>query len=200
MSGADDLPLETDLLADIDDGIAPWDGRRVPMTLLGGYLGSGKTTVNLIGTGLFELLRHPDQLDLLRAADEFPPTAIDELLRWVSPVQISRRVATADISLAGATIPAGAFVLTSLAAANRDPEFWGDTADELDLTRANAGQHVSFGSGVHYCLGASLAKLEAEIAIGSFVRRFGHVNVVGEPRWNGRINLRGLESLVVDLT
>lgn len=164
------------------------------------FIAGHETTVNLIGTGLFELLRHPDQLDLLRAADEFPPTAIDELLRWVSPVQISRRVATADISLAGATIPAGAFVLTSLAAANRDPEFWGDTADELDLTRANAGQHVSFGSGVHYCLGASLAKLEAEIAIGSFVRRFGHVSVVGEPGWNGRINLRGLESLVVDLT
>ena len=118
----------------------------------------------------------------------------------MSPVQISRRIATTDIELGGKTIPAGAFVLTSLAAANHDPAFWGDTAEEMDLTRANAGQHVSFGSGVHYCLGASLAKLEAEIAIDTFVRRFGQVEIVGEPAWNGRINLRGLESLVVDLT
>ena len=91
-------------------------------------------------------------------------------------------------------------MLTSLAAANHDPEFWGDTAETLDLHRENAGQHVSFGSGVHYCLGASLAKLEAEVAIGSFVQRFGQVGIVGDPVWNGRINLRGLESLIVDLT
>lgn len=164
------------------------------------FIAGHETTVNLIGTGLYELLRHPEQLALLVRADEFPTTAIDELLRWVSPVQISRRIATTDIELRDKTIPAGALVLTSLAAANHDPAFWGETAEELDLTRTNASQHVSFGSGVHYCLGSSLAKLEAEIAIGTFVRRFGQVEIVGEPAWNGRINLRGLESLVVDLT
>ena len=91
----------------------------------------------------------------------------------------------------------GTFVLAGLASANRDPEKWGATADELDLRRDGAGQHVSFGSGAHYCLGASLAKLEAQLAIGSFVRRFPAARVVGEPVWNGRINLRGLERLDV---
>ncbi|MEM9464987.1 MAG: cytochrome P450 [Actinomycetota bacterium] len=194
---ADDL-LTAMIEAEVDgDRMTPKELRdQVSLLFIAGH----ETTVNLIGTGLYELLRHPDQLAVLRSADTFPPTAVDELLRWVSPVQISRRIATADIELAGKTIPNGAFVLTSLAAANHDPAFWGDTAEILDLHRADAGRHVSFGSGVHYCLGASLAKLEAEIAIGGFVRRFGQVDIVEEPTWNGRINLRGLESLVVDLT
>jgi cytochrome P450 len=194
---ADDL-LTAMINAEIDGDRMSKEELRDQVELL--FVAGHETTVNLIGTGIYELLRHPDQLELLRQADMFPPTAIDELLRWVSPVQISRRIATADLTIDGRHIPSGAFVLTSLASANRDPEFWGATADALDLTRANAGQHVSFGSGVHYCLGASLAKLEAEVAIGSFVKRFGAVSVVGEPEWNGRINLRGLESLIVDLT
>ncbi|MEM8707300.1 MAG: cytochrome P450 [Actinomycetota bacterium] len=163
------------------------------------FVAGHETTVNLIGTGIYELLRHPHQMAILRD-EEFPPTAVDELLRWVSPVQISRRVTTSEIEMRGRTIPKGAFLLTSLASANHDPDFWGENAGRLDLHRADAGKHVSFGSGVHYCLGASLAKLEAEVAIGSFARRFGQVDIVGQPAWNGRINLRGLESLVVDLT
>ncbi len=194
---ADDL-LTAMINAEIDGDRMSKEELRDQVELL--FVAGHETTVNLIGTGIYELLRHPDQLELLRQADMFPPTAIDELLRWVSPVQISRRIATADLTIDGRHIPSGAFVLTSLASANRDPEFWGATADALDLNRANAGQHVSFGSGVHYCLGASLAKLEAGVAIGSFVKRFGAVSIVGEPEWNGRINLRGLESLIVDLT
>ena len=160
------------------------------------FIAGHETTVNLIGTGIRELLRHPDQLELIRAHG-MPATGVDELLRWVSPVQMTRRVATADIEFRGTTIPEGALVLASIASSNRDPEFWGPTAESLDLTRANAGQHVSFGSGIHYCLGASLAKLEAEVAIESFVKRFGQVDIVGEPKWNGRINLRGLDELIV---
>jgi len=160
------------------------------------FIAGHETTVNLIGTGIRELLRHPDQLELVRTHG-MPPTGIDELLRWVSPVQMTRRVATADVVFRGIDIPKGALVLASLASANRDPDFWGPTAETFDLTRANAGQHVSFGSGIHYCLGASLAKLEAEVAIESFVTRFGQVDIVDEPRWNGRINLRGLDELIV---
>jgi len=160
------------------------------------FIAGHETTVNLIGTGIRELLRHPDQLDLVRKGG-LPVTAIDELLRWVSPVQITRRIATDALEIGGKTIPKGAFVLASLASSNRDPEFWGPTAGTLDLTRDNAGQHVSFGSGIHYCLGASLAKLEAEVAIGSFVERFPDAGVVGQPVWNGRINLRGLDELIV---
>ncbi|MDG1366385.1 MAG: cytochrome P450 [Acidimicrobiales bacterium] len=160
------------------------------------FIAGHETTVNLIGTGIRELLRHPDQLEIIRKHG-MPATGVDELLRWVSPVQITRRVATADIEFRGTVIPRGAFVLASIASSNRDHAFWGSTADILDLSRENAGQHVSFGSGIHYCLGASLAKLEAEVAIESFVKRFGQVDVVGEPKWNGRINLRGLDELIV---
>ena len=160
------------------------------------FIAGHETTVNLIGTGIRELLRHPEQLALVRTSG-LPATGIDELLRWVSPVQITRRIATDDLEFRGKTIPKGAFVLASLASSNRDPEFWGATAGILDLTRENAGQHVSFGSGIHYCLGSSLAKLEADVAIGSFVRRFPDAEIVGDPVWNGRINLRGLDELIV---
>ena len=108
-------------------------------------------------------------------------------------------MATTELGFGGRSIPEGAFVLASLASANRDPAFWGPSAEQLDLTRENAGQHVSFGSGIHYCLGSSLAKLEAEVAIETFVRRFGRAAIVDTPVWNGRINLRGLDELVVSL-
>ncbi|HYN33170.1 MAG TPA: cytochrome P450 [Ilumatobacteraceae bacterium] len=161
------------------------------------FIAGHETTVNLIGTGIYELLRHPDQLTLLRDDPSLDANAVDELLRFVSPVQLSRRVVLHDITIRGKTIPKGMFVLTGLASANRDPQKWGPTADELDIGREGAAQHVSFGSGIHYCLGASLARLEAQVAIGTFVRRFPNARVAAEPEWNGRINLRGLEHLPV---
>ena len=168
---------------------------RDQVTLL--FIAGHETTVNLIGTGIYELLRHPDQLALLLDDPSLDVNAVDELLRYVSPVQFSRRVTLDDIEFGGVTIPKGMFVLAGLAAGNRDPAKWGPTADELDLRRSGAGQHLSFGSGAHYCLGASLAKLEAQVAIGSFVRRFPNAAIDGEPVWNGRINLRGLEHLEI---
>jgi cytochrome P450 len=161
------------------------------------FIAGHETTVNLIGTGIYELLRHPDQLALLRDDPSLDANAVDELLRFVSPVQLSRRVVLQDITIRGKTIPKGMFVLTGLASANRDPDKWGPTADDLDIRRDGAAQHVSFGSGIHYCLGASLARLEAQVAIGTFARRFPTARLGGEPEWNGRINLRGLEHLPV---
>jgi cytochrome P450 len=161
------------------------------------FIAGHETTVNLIGTGIYELLRHPDQFALLRDDPTLDSNAVDELLRFVSPVQMSRRVVLQDITIRDKTIPKGMFVLTGLASANRDPAKWGPTAGDLDLRRAGAAQHMAFGSGIHYCLGASLAKLEAQVAIGTFVRRFPSARVEGEPVWNGRINLRGLEHLPV---
>jgi cytochrome P450 len=161
------------------------------------FIAGHETTVNLIGTGIYELLRHPDQLALLRDDPTLDAQAIDELLRFVSPVQFSRRVTLADTEFRGKIIPRGMFVLAGLAASNRDPDKWGPTADELDLTREGAGQHLSFGSGSHFCLGSSLAKLEAQEAIGHFVRRFPDAEIAGQVEWNGRINLRGLERLPV---
>ena len=157
------------------------------------FVAGHETTVNLIGTGLYELLRRPEQAAALRDDPDLDVLATDELLRFVSPVQLTRRIALDDLEIGGVAIPKGSFVLASLAAANHDPERWGPTADDLDVSRADAGQHVSFGGGSHYCLGASLAKLEAQIAIGRFVRRFPNASLDGDIEWNGRINLRGLE-------
>ena len=162
------------------------------------FVAGHETTVNLIGTGIGELLARPHQAQLLRDDPDLDPNAVDELLRFVSPVQFSRRITLAEAEFGGKTIPKGTMVMAGLASANRDEAKWGPTAAELDLTREGAGQHLSFGSGIHYCLGASLAKLEGQIAIGSFIRRFPNATVV-DARFNGRINLRGLESLVVDL-
>ena len=164
------------------------------------FVAGHETTVNLIGTGIWEMLRNPEQCEELRADASLDAGAIDELLRYVAPVQFSRRIALTDFELRGVDIPARSFIQTWLASANRDPEKFGDSADELDIRRADAGQHVSFGSGIHYCLGASLAKLEGQMAIGGFLRRFPGARVVGEPVWNGRMNLRGLDELAVDVS
>lgn len=167
------------------------------ITLL--FIAGHETTVNLIGTGFYELMRNPEQLAVWSEDPDVAVNAVDELLRYVSPVQMSRRVALSDIEFSGVQIPERAFVLAVLASANRDPEKFGADADQLDLRRATAGQHVAFGSGAHYCLGASLAKLEAQVALTSLVERFPHATLAADPVWNGRINLRGLESLPLNV-
>jgi len=162
------------------------------------FIAGHETTVNLIGTGIAELLARPDQAAKVREHG-LEPNGVDELLRLVSPVQLSRRITTQDVEIQGKTIPSGSMVMAALASANRDPNKWGDSAAELDLSREGAGQHLSFGSGIHYCLGASLAKLEGQVAIGSFMKRFPNATVQ-HSAFNGRINLRGLDELTVDLT
>jgi cytochrome P450 len=163
------------------------------------FIAGHETTVNLIGTGLHEMLRHPEQAEELRADPALDAGAVEELLRYIAPVQFSRRITVADLEIGTHTIPARSFIQTWLASANRDPEKFGDTANELDIRRPDAAQHLSFGSGIHYCLGASLAKLEGQVAIAGFLRRFPNAEVVGDPVWNGRMNLRGLDQLVVDV-
>ena len=161
------------------------------------FIAGHETTVNLIGGGIRAIIERPDQRALLRdaAADA---AAIDELLRFVSPVQFTRRITLDDIEVRGRVIEKGSFVLAGLASANHDDKKWGPNADELELERADTGQHVSFGSGIHYCLGAALAKLEGQIAIGSFARRFPEASVV-DYEWNGRLNLRGLDRLLIEV-
>jgi cytochrome P450 len=112
-------------------------------------------------------------------------------------VQFSRRITTADLEIDGKTVPPGTFMLTCLGSANHDADRWGPTADQLDITRTDAGQHMSFGNGIHHCLGSSLARTEAQVAIGTLVRRFPDLALAGEPERNGRVVLRGLESLPV---
>ena len=163
------------------------------MSLL--FVAGHETTVNLIGTGIYELLRDPEQAAILRDDPSLDVNAIDELLRFVSPVQFSRRITMDDIEIGGHAIEKGSIVMTGLASANHDPAKWGDDADRIDVRRPGTAQHVSFGSGSHYCLGSSLARLEAQVAIGRFLRRFPDAAMVGEAEWNGRINLRGIERL-----
>ncbi|SDD91520.1 cytochrome P450 [Actinokineospora iranica] len=161
------------------------------------YVAGHETTVNLISNGVVALLRDPGQLAALRADPELIGNAVEELLRYDSPVQSSRRITLAPFEVGGREIPPGTFVVASLASANTDERFWGADADELKLDRPNARYHVSFGAGPHHCLGAALARLEGRVAIGRLVRRFPDLALDGEVEWNGRINLRGAAKVPV---
>jgi cytochrome P450 len=163
------------------------------------YIAGHETTVNLIGNGTLALLRDRGQMDRLRADRSLMPNAIEEFLRFDSPVQMSRRITLQDVEVGGRLIEKGSFCGLVLASANRDRSHWGANADVLDVTRPDAHQHLSFGGGAHYCLGAALARVEGQVAIGSLVQRFPHVEQASDPEWNGRINLRGLDRLQISL-
>jgi cytochrome P450 len=164
------------------------------------FIAGHETTVNLVGNGMLALLRNRAQLELLQRDPALDANAVHELLRYDSPVQMSRRITLTDYEIDGIEIERGALVMTCLGAANHDPAHFGDNADALDLRRANANEHVSFGGGVHLCLGAHLARLEGQVAIGTLVRRYPNLELATEqPEWNGRIVLRGLSRLPVAL-
>ncbi len=154
-----------------------------------------ETTVNLIGNGLLALFRNPDQLQLLRANPSLIGNAIEEFLRYDSSVQMTGRVALQDVELAGVAIPQGEWVACLLGAANRDPAVYPDP-DRLDITRPNI-RPLSFGGGIHFCLGAQLARIEAEIAISSLLQRLPTLSLDDpeHPDWRPTFVLRGLEEL-----
>jgi cytochrome P450 len=193
---ADDLL--TALIHAEDDGDALTDDELIAQMLLL-YIAGHETTVNLIAGGTLALLRHPGQLALLREDPALVGNAVEELLRYDSPVQASRRITLEPVTVGGIEIPAGAFVMASLSSANRDESFWGADAAELKLRRENARQHVSFGAGVHHCLGAFLARLEACITFERMFARFPDLSLDGDVVWNGRMNLRGPANLPVSV-
>jgi cytochrome P450 len=193
---ADDLL--TALIQAEDGGDVLNDDELIAQTLLL-YIAGHETTVNLIAGGVLALLRHPDQLALLHDDPALAANAVEEMLRYDSPVQASRRITLEPVTFGDTAIPAGAFVMASLGSANRDERFWGADASELKLTRENARHHVSFGAGPHHCLGASLARLEATIAVQRLTGRFPGLALDGDVTWNGRINLRGPAHLPVSL-
>lgn len=165
------------------------------------FVAGHETTVNLIGNGVLALLRNRSQLELLQRDHSLDANAVDELLRYDSPVQFSRRITLEEVRFGDRVIEPGRFVMTCLGSANHDPAVFGPDADQLDVRRATAGRHLAFGSGIHHCLGAALARLEGQVAIGTLVRRFPDLDLAtDQPRWNNRIVLRGLEELPLTFT
>jgi cytochrome P450 len=159
------------------------------------------TTVNLIASGALTLLTHPEEKTRLREDPSLLPAAVEELLRFTNPVSHANdRFTTQDVPAGGVVIPAGEWVLPAISSANRDSaRFPGP--DRLDLGRDTSG-HVAFGHGVHYCLGAPLARMEAEVALGRAARRFPAISLadpVPELRWRPVSLMNGLESLPVRL-
>jgi cytochrome P450 len=157
-----------------------------------------ETTTNLIGNGLHALLRHPEQADLLRREPGLIGSAVEELLRFDSPVQWTGRVAAVELEIAGRRVPAGQTVAMGIGAANRDPAQFPEP-DRLDLRRAE-NRHLAFGQGIHFCLGAALARLEGQVAVSAVLRRYPDLRLADErPEWHDNFTLRGLKSLRVHL-
>lgn len=152
-----------------------------------------ETTTSLIGNGTLALLRHPDQLARVAAQPGLGPSAVEELVRYDSPVQLTMRVARQDADVGGTDVPRGSFVIVLAGAANRDPEAHPDP-DRLDVARPPSA-HLAFGQGIHFCLGAPLARLEAQVALRAIVR--GGPQLAAEPTWKDTVVLRGVSRLEV---
>jgi cytochrome P450 len=155
-----------------------------------------ETTVNLIGNALLALHRNPDQLELLKSNLSLMPNAIEEFLRYDSSVQLTYHVAMEDVEIGGVKIPQGDNVMCLLGSANHDPAVYPDHPDRLDITRPNV-RPLSFGGGIHFCLGAQLARLEAEVALTTLLRRIPNLRIddVENPKWRPTFVLRGLKEL-----
>ncbi len=179
-------------------GLTGTEARSLAFQIIMGGFG---TTVNLIGNGTLALLTHPAELARLRADPALLPAAVEELLRFTSPLNhATDRFATQDLTIGDVPIPAGDTVFMAISSANRDPGRFPDP-DRLDLGRDTAG-HLAFGHGIHYCLGASLARVEAEVALGALLARFPGLSLAVLPeelRWRPDSLMHGLQSLPVRL-
>lgn len=154
-----------------------------------------EASVNAAGNGLWALFRHPDQLARLRADSTLVPRAIDEMLRFDTPLQLFERWVLEDVEICGVRVPKGAELGLLFGSANRDPTVF-EHPDRLDIGR-DPNPHVSFGAGIHFCLGAALARLEAQILFETTSRRWPNLQLVTEPRWKPGYIIRGLEALYV---
>jgi len=158
------------------------------------YIAGHETTVNLIGNSMHALLTHPEQLAVMREAG-CTPNMVDELLRFNGPVQHTIRTPLVDsvirVGQDDIKISKGSLVLASLGAGNHDPTVF-TNPHQLDFSRKNSNKHLAFAAGVHYCLGASLAKLETEVALGTLVKTFKNIEVVSQPEWRDRLTIRGV--------
>ena len=172
------------------------EGELLAMCLLL-FIAGHETTVNLIGNGTLALLEHPDQMARFKDDPALIPSAIEELLRYDSPVQWTARITNADVEAGGRKIPSGSMVIAAIGAANRDPSHFPDP-DRLDIARPD-NRHVSFGFGIHFCLGAPLARVEGQIALGTLLRRMPDLALQTGATldWRESSALRGLKRLPV---
>ena len=196
----DDILSALILAEEEGDRLSPVELRTFVVLL---YVAGHETTVNLIGNGALALLRLPDQRRIWAADPSLDANAIDELMRFDGPVQQTVRVPTIDVTYHDAegndvVVPKGSTVMTVLGAADHDPSVF-ERPNDLWLERPNASRHLGFAAGVHYCLGASLAKLEAGVAITSLIRRFPDVELAGTPGWRDRLTIRGVDHLPLSL-
>ncbi|MFK4084644.1 cytochrome P450 [Kribbella sp. NPDC020789] len=180
------------LVAASPDGITPYELQTTARLLL---IAGFETTVNLIGNGIAALLDHPAQWELLRAEPERAAAAVEEVLRWAPPVQNTTRIAHEPVSIGGADLPPNSWIILLLAAANRDPAVFSDPG-VFDITRSRQAEHLAFSSGIHYCLGAPLARLEAQIAFAELATRLpGLRRSPDTPTWRESRVIRGYSTL-----
>jgi cytochrome P450 len=166
-------------------------------TLLLLLVAGNETTRNLIGNGTLALVRNPDQLERLRNEPDLIDSAINEMLRYDSPVQLDGRMATEEVEIGGKLIKPGQRAICLLGAANRDPSVF-TNPDVFDIGRQEAS-HIAFGRGIHYCLGAPLAILEGRIAFSSLLNRFSSVTLLSEPEYREQVVLRGVKELWIEV-
>ena len=167
--------------------------------LAGLLLGAGfVTTTHVLGKAVVAVVRHPDQLATLRTNPDGWPNAVEEILRYDTTGQLAGRVATEQVEIQGYPVRAGESIFLLVGGANRDPAVF-NHPDTFDTTRANAREHISFGTGVHACLGAALARMELHIGLQSLFEHFPQLTLAGEPTFNDSIGLHGLKHLPVSL-
>jgi cytochrome P450 len=189
---SDDLVSSLALLSDDQEAMSDTELLATLVLLL---VAGHETTVNLIGNSIAALAAHPEQWKLLRQDPSLVPQAVEEVLRWDPPVQLSARVARQEVNVGGVTLAEGDIAMLLLGAANRDPGFVTDP-ERFDVTRGE-NRHLAFGMGAHHCVGATLARAEAAVCLTKLLERFETIEIAGEPRYRETLVLRGIESLPV---
>jgi len=189
--------LFTLLLAAEDEHTLSRDELLDNISLL--YVAGHETTTGLIGNGILNLLRHRAQLERLQHDPDLLQNAIEELNRYESSIQFAWRYVVSDLALRDVVLPPGTMAFVCCGSANRDPDHFGACAAQLDITRPDAKDVLSFGAGIHYCLGAPLARREAALVIGKLFGRFPTMEIAGAPVWGRRVTFRSLDQLPVML-
>jgi cytochrome P450 len=156
-------------------------------------------TSNLLAYGTLAFARHPEQAKILRDDPSLDGNAVEEMLRYEAPLQITGRYSTEDVELHGVRIEAGTAIVMSIASANHDESKWGPTGDDLDIRRERPQDHLSFARGIHTCFGSQLARLQGHLTFGRLVRRFPDLTLAAPPKWNSLLNRRGPTEVTISV-